>query len=522
MKLANNLLLLTAMGTSGASLAADNTLKPSKPNIIFFMVDDMGWQDCSLPMWRDSTFLNQLFHTPNLERLAKQGTTFTHAYASAVSSPTRVSLMTGMNPTSHRVSNWTLHQEKSTDAPSEVLNFPAWNWNGLQPVGSKVPQSIEATTLPKLLRDAGYRTIHVGKAHFGSIGTPGEDPVNLGFDVNVAGHAAGGLASYLGEKNFGNKPETNIQTPFAVPGLEEYWGKDIFITEALTQRAIKELDKARGTEKPFFLYMSHYAIHVPLDKDSRFYQKYIDRGLSPQWARYAALVEGMDKSLGDIMDYVDSTNIANNTIIIFMSDNGGLSAVGREPHQTYGNKHNYPLNSGKGSAYEGGVRVPLVISAPGVSSEQSRNHSTVEVCDMMPTILSLAGVSRYKTIQKLDGIDITHNIMGGRNTRDRTLYWHFPCKWDAEGPGIGTYSSIIRGPWKLIYYYNTGKTEMYNIREDIFEIVNQGNNPSLAELRKKLANDLTAYLKSKKAQLPSLKSGEWCHYPNGDKYHHED
>ncbi|MEG1607870.1 MAG: sulfatase-like hydrolase/transferase [Mucinivorans sp.] len=488
-------------------LGSDQT----KPNIIFFMVDDMGWQDSSEPFWQDTTYLNSsVYHTPNMERLANCGVKFTRAYASPVSSPSRVSLMTGMHPAVHRVTNWTLHPEKSTDMPSDRLNFPLWNWNGLQPMKG-VGQAVAATTLPMLLRQAGYHTIHVGKAHFGSIGTPGENPLNLGFDVNIAGHAAGGLASYLGEDNFGNKADASKQSPFAVPGLEKYWGQDIFVTEALTIEALHALDSARTLNKPFYLYMSHYAVHVPLDKDKRYFQKYIDAGLSDSQASYAALIEGMDKSLGDLMDYLQESGLWDNTVLIFMSDNGGLSTAGRS------GKMNFPLNSGKGSAYEGGVRVPLIISTPEVRSE-ALCDTPVDICDMLPTIMNFAGQENYKTSQKLNGLSIVPLLKHESVQRfNRSLYWHFPNKWDAQGPGIGTFSSILRDKWKLIYFYENSRTELYNLDEDIFEVVNQAGNPSVAPVRKQLARDLTRFLKRTKAQMPTYKNGEVCNYPSGQR-----
>ncbi|MEG0163559.1 MAG: sulfatase-like hydrolase/transferase, partial [Mucinivorans sp.] len=176
----------------------------SRPNIILFLVDDMGWQDTSVPFDTVRTTWNNTYHTPNMEKLALKGVKFTQAYASAISSPTRVSLMTGMNPTAHRVTNWTLNRDKSQDQADKTLDFPSWNMNGLQPVGTGISNTIEATTLPQILQQNGYYTIHCGKAHFGATQTPGANPKNIGFDVNIAGHAAGGTASYLGKKNFGN------------------------------------------------------------------------------------------------------------------------------------------------------------------------------------------------------------------------------------------------------------------------------------------------------------------------------
>ena len=278
-------LLLPVLCPSFQMEAANRT----RPNIVLFMVDDMGWQDTSLPFWKEKTAYNREFHTPNMERLARRGMMFTQAYASSISSPSRCSLITGMNAARHRVTNWTLEKNKKTDAESDVIKLPDWNVNGVCQVPG-VPYTTQATSLFQILKDNGYHTIHCGKAHFGAIDTPGESPYHLGFEVNIAGHAAGGPASYLGTDNFGNRTDGKPSSLFAIPGLEKYWGKDVFLSEALTLEAMKALDKARQYDQPFFLYMAHYAIHVPIDKDTRYYGQYIARGLSPKEAAYAALI----------------------------------------------------------------------------------------------------------------------------------------------------------------------------------------------------------------------------------------
>lgn len=292
-------LIPIALLSVSAVANAQNTSCP--PNIILFLVDDMGWEDTSLPFWTQKTHYNEVYETPNMERLAKGGMMFTQAYASSISSPTRCSLITGTNAARHRVTNWTLFKDKTTDRESDVLTLPDWNYNGVAQVGG-TNNTFVGTSFVQILKNNGYHTIHCGKAHFGAIDTPGEDPHHWGFEVNIAGHAAGGLASYLGENNYGHTKDGKPYAPNAIPGLEKYWGSDTFATEALTQEAIKALDKAKKYNQPFYLYMSHYAIHIPIDKDKRFYQKYIDKGLTAKEAAYAALIEGMDKSLGDLMD----------------------------------------------------------------------------------------------------------------------------------------------------------------------------------------------------------------------------
>ena len=172
-----------------------------------------------------------------MERLAKGGMMFTQAYASSISSPTRCSLITGTNAARHRVTNWTLFKDKTTDRESDVLTLPDWNYNGVAQVGG-TNNTFVGTSFVQILKNNGYHTIHCGKAHFGAIDTPGEDPHHWGFEVNIAGHAAGGLASYLGENNYGHTKDGKPYAPNAIPGLEKYWGSDTFATEALTQEAI--------------------------------------------------------------------------------------------------------------------------------------------------------------------------------------------------------------------------------------------------------------------------------------------
>lgn len=509
--------LSAATSTAVQGAAPDSTLV-NRPNILLFLVDDMGWQDTSEPFWKDTTRLNRTYHTPNMERLADQGMKFTAAYASPVSSPSRVSLLTGMTPAAHRVTNWTLRKNQEPDPKSDILEWPAWHVNGISATAG-VENTTHVTPLPQILKDNGYRTIMVGKAHFGAIDTPGADPLTLGFDINVAGHAAGGLASYLGERNFGNVEGAAQQSPFAVPGLEKYWGDDIFVTEALTIEAKAQIDSAVVSQRPFFLYMSHYAVHVPLDRDMRYYQKYKDRGLDDAQAAYCALIEGMDKSLGDLMTHLHERGVADNTVIIFISDNGGLSVTERGGRP---GTQNFPLRSGKGAPTEGGVRVPMIVSRPGMTDSSSICSTPVAIHDLMPTVLDLAGVSKYKTIQRVEGSSLTQLLMGyspSSKYLSRPIVHHFPNLWDATGDCIGTFSSIRRGDWKLIYYYATGKTMLFNLSDDIFEKIDFGESPSTAALRVKMAKQLTRELRHADAQVPRLRAtGEWCPYPDGSEY----
>ncbi len=494
-------------------MSAQNSISPDiRPNIILFMVDDMGWQDTSLPFWKERTPLNERYHTPNMERLASRGMIFTQAYACAVSSPTRVSLMTGMNAARHRVTNWTLEKNSSTDRKSEILQFPEWNVNGICQV-SGIPFTYEVTSLPQLLKNSGYHTIHCGKAHWGAIDTPGENPHHFGFEVNIAGHAGGGIASFYGEQNYGNRVDGKPSPLQAVPGLEKYWGTETFATEALTLEALKALDKAKNLGQPFYLYMAHYAIHIPIDKDTRFYQKYIDAGLPEKEAAYAALIAGMDKSLGDLMDWLEENKLEENTVIIFMSDNGGFS-TSTQWRDAPLHRQNAPLNSGKGSAYEGGIRVPMIVKWPGTVAPNTRCNDYLIIEDFFPTLLDMAQVKCRETKQPVDGTSFIP-MLEGRQTdyNDCALYWHYPNLWGNEGPGIGTTSSIRKGDWKLVYYYETGKKELFNINNDIGETTDHAaQNPRLVQ---QLSEELGEYLRSVEAQRPLfITNGELCPWPD--------
>ncbi len=475
-----------------------------------FLVDDMGWQDTSEPMWTKKTDLNNKYHTPNMERLADEGMKFTQAYACAVCSPTRVSLMTGMNAARHRVTNWTLQKNSPTDAQDNIIAFPEWNMNGLQNTDS-IENAVFATTLPQILQDNGYFTIHSGKAHFGALSTPGANPSNLGFNINIAGHAAGAPASYQGTNNYGNNKDGTSKSIWAVPGLKKYFGKDINLSDALTKEAIIAMDSAQKLHKPFYLYLAHYAVHTPIQADHRFVQPYYNTRMDSTEAKYASMVEGMDKSLGDLMDYLEKHHLSENTIILFMSDNGGLSAVARggEPHT-----HNLPLNSGKGSAYEGGIREPMIVKWPSVTKAQTKCNDYLMIEDFFPSILEMAGISDYKTIQKIDGESFVPMLKQTEsNSRVRDLFWHFPNKWGAPGPGIGASSTIRSGDWKLIYFYKDQHFELYNITEDIGEQRNLSD--KMPEKTKELSAKLGTYLRSVNAQKPIIiKTGEFVDWPD--------
>lgn len=469
-----------------------------RPNIIIFLVDDMGWQDTSEPFWSQLTPLNKRYRTPNMQRLARQGMKFTNAYATPVCTPTRVSLMTGMNVARHHVTNWTNYaRDKRSDNPDSVLQSGPWNLNGMSP-GPGVPNTVYATPLPKLLAQAGYFTIHCGKAHYASNGTPGANPLNMGYAVNIAGHAAGHPASYLPEKKYGAANASH-----GVPGLEEFYGTDVFLTEALTRKALAAIDSNRASKKPFFLYMAHYAVHVPLEADKRFYQHYIDQGLSETEARYASLLEGMDKSLGDIMDYLEREGIAKNTVVMFMSDNGGLSLA--PPRTPPAHTQNLPLKAGKGSVNEGGIREPMIVSWPAVIKPGTVAEQPVIIEDFFPTVLSMAGIRKPVLVQQTDGVSFLPVLKDvSLKVKERLLVWHYPHRWNkGEGPGLHFFSAARKGDWKLIYDQREQQLHLYDLKKDIGETHDvAAENPGVT---KQLAEELTRYLQEKNVTMPVFK-----------------
>lgn len=486
-----------SLGPAAAACASEALLghpqaqEGRRPNILLFIVDDMGWQDTSVPLHTARTPLNDRYRTPAMERLAWEGMRFIDAHsASPVCTPTRVSILTGQNPCRHRVTNWTLYPDRETSADHRSLLPPEWERAGLQ---------AGAVTLPGLLREAGYRTIHIGKAHFGAVGTTGSDPRALGFDVNIAGHAAGGPGSYWGDRNY-SASWRGGDAVWDVPGLEAYHGTDTFLTEALTLEALRAMDEAIASDVPFYLYMAHYAVHAPIEADPRYADHYAH--LDAIEAAYASLVEGMDASLGSLLANLDRHDIAGDTVVIFMSDNGGLSAHGRggEPHT-----HNAPLRSGKGSAFEGGTRVPLLVRWPGAVRPYSVCGVPVISDDVFPTVLSMAGVpvpSQYAPL--VDGRDLTPLLNEGSGFDEgRLLVWHYPHAWGASGPGITPHVSVRRGDWKLIHDYADGHTELYNLREDLSETTDLSK--SEPDRLTELVSDLHAYMIGASARVPRSK-----------------
>jgi arylsulfatase A-like enzyme len=459
--------LLVAVAAVSCSGSIGKTASATPPNIILYLVDDLGWQDLSVPMHSEATGFNKQYQTPNLERLASRGMKFTQAYAaSPVCTPTRTSILRGQHPATTRITDWTLHVDRDFSRSMEELSDPAWNKAGLGP---------DPYLLTNIMAARGYRTIHVGKAHFGARTTPGANPLLLGFERNVAGHAAGGPGSYFGEKDYGNQKDG----PWGVPGLEEYHGTETFLTEALTLEAEKEIEAAVLDGRPFFMNMAHYAVHAPIHKDPRYYADYRAEGLDDAEARYAGLVAGMDNSLGRIWSKLEQLDIADNTLIVFFSDNGGLSAHARgaTPAGTGKDTHNKPLRSGKGSGYEGGTRVPMIVAWAGdqpgwmTIEADSENHSPVLSTDLYISLLQLAGVdAAIIDAAAAHGQSFLPLLKGAESVpQQRALAWHYPHKWGPNGDRYEPFTSLREGDWKIIYWYEAAEWELYDLASDLGE-----------------------------------------------------
>ncbi len=490
-----------------SSVAAQSS---KRPNIVFFLVDDLGWNDLSLPVSGAVTANNTKYHTPNIERLAKQGMVFQEAYTAPVCTPTRVSLITGVNPARHRITNWTSPQkDRRTDAPDDQLEPPDWNINGFSPEPG-IARSFYGTPLPQLLKEHGYFTIHVGKAHWGPRGTPSSSPHNVGFIVNVAGHAAGHPQSYLPEEEYGNIPgKGSFQS---VPDLEPYYQTDIFLTDALTREALKAMDYPVSRDQPFFLHLGHYAVHTPIMGDKKYLQQYLDKGLDSIEARYASLVEGVDKSVGDVMDYLTQKGIEKNTVFIFTSDNGGLSLS--PPRGATSFTHNLPLRAGKGSVYEGGIRVPLIVRYDGVAVPGTQSKNPVIAEDVFPTLLEVAGIRPAKIIQQVDGLSFVASLRNPAAVdTNRVLVWHYPNKWrNPDGPGINYHSALRKGKWKLIYNQRTAQSGLYDLAADPGEANDLSATQSA--LVKTLTRLLGQQLEAFNALMPvDKKTGKTLPYP---------
>lgn len=473
-----------------------------RPNIVVFLVDDMGVMDTSLPFLTDADGkpkrypLNDYYRTPNMERLAARGIRFNNFYAMSVCSPTRISIMTGQNAARHHATNW-INPSRNNRGP---FGPPEWNWEGLKS---------DDVTLARLLQGAGYRTIHVGKGHFGAEAFEGAEPRNLGFDVNVGGASFGAPGSYYGAQNYGLGTRRAHQ---AVPHLKKYHGTETFLTEALTIEAKTHVAEAVKAKEPFFLYMSHYAVHAPFNSDPRFAAHYKDSGKPAPAQAFATLIEGMDKSLGDILDQLDTLGVSDNTLVLFLGDNGSDAPLGHQHEVACA----APLRGKKGAHYEGGMRVPFIAAWAKRSSENSHQKAlpitagviqsqTAAVYDLFPTIARLTKIET-PSAHTVDGTPLDTLLSGKPDaTREESFLMHYP-----HAPHRSDYFTTYRlDEWKVIYHYYPTKAsegshyQLYNLADDPFEQKNLAK--SNREQLKTMIAGLTTALKKHDGLYPVSK-----------------
>ena len=438
-----------------------------KPNVIFFLVDDWGWKDAAC-------LGSDLYETPQIDRLAREGMKFATTYAACtVCSPTRAAVMTGMYPGRTRVTDFITGGQP---ANAKLLR-PAWM------------QRLEHrhTSLAEALHLNGYKTIHIGKWHLMPRGTPEMNdylPQRHGFDINIAGNEWGAPGSYF-HPFMSNRRKIGVLPP----GGE----KGDYLTDRLTDEALKILE--RNGSNPFFLYFPFYNVHTPLQGKPDLVAKYESRvredGLHRN-ATYAAMVESVDTAIGRVRAKLEELDLADNTVIFLTGDNGGLDRKGRPTE-------NAPLRAGKGSAYEGGVRVPGFALWPGVTRAGSRSDVPVVSCDFYPTILDITGsTGSEEHNQNVDGVTLTSLLRDPGATLDRrALYWHYP---HYHSGGATPHSAVRDGDWRLIEFFEDMRTELYNLRDDPGETRDlSGSNLAKAQ---ELRDRLQAWRKSVDAQLP--------------------
>jgi arylsulfatase A-like enzyme len=513
--LASFALFATASMTQAAAL--------SQPNIVIMLVDDMGVMDTSVPFLTDESGkpkrypLNDYYRTPNMERLAARGIRFNNFHAMSVCSPTRISIMTGQNAARHRTTNW-INPDNDNAGPQGA---PDWNWRGLKKGD---------ITLAGLLHAQGYRTIHVGKGHFGPRDSEGANPANLGFDINVAGASIGAPASYHGNQSFGNAPQAKAKKRpgNAVLGLEKYHGQDIFLTEALTLEANAHVGDAVKAGKPFFLYFAQYAVHAPFNSDPRFAANYRNSGKPEPAQAFATLIEGMDKSLGDVLVHLDQLGVAENTLVFFLGDNGSDAPMvpPGAPNAGEGQKLGAhivacaaPLRGKKGSHYEGGTRVPFIaawakgnpanafqkklpIAAGAIQSQQAA------IYDLFPTILALTG-TKTPANHTVDGSRLDTLLTGKADrSRPEQFLMHYP-----HSPHRSEYFTVWRdGDWKVIYHYFSTEVsggshyQLFNLKTDPFE--QKDLTASEPRELKRLIQGMVAALERQHAVYPVEKDGQ--------------
>jgi arylsulfatase A-like enzyme len=450
----------------GASPAPSEPVTPAKtrpPNIIFILIDDLGWSDLGC---YGSTF----HETPNLDGLAKAGVRFTQAYAAApLCSPTRAAILTGKHPARLHL---TTYLPGRADSPAQKLLHPKINQH--------LP--LEEVTLAEALKEKGYRCGHFGKWHLGGTGFLPEDQ---GFDVNVGGTAGGSPPrGYFA-----------FQTPTLKPTEEgEY------LTDRLTDEAERFIDD--NHDRPFFLYLCHFAVHIPLQGKPGLVKKYEAKakrgqglGQGQNNPTYAAMLESVDESVGRIVRKLDSVGLSENTILVFTSDNGGLAV--KEGANTPATC-NAPLRGAKGQLFEGGIRVPLIVRMPGTIPAGGVCDVPVTSTDFYPTFLAACGAANPATTEP-DGVNILPLLTGtGEVPKRDALFWHQPHYTNQGGTPGG---AVRKGDFKLIEFYEDERVELYRLPDDAGE--NRDLSREMPEKRNELRKLLHDWRASVDAQMPA-------------------
>lgn len=436
-----------------------------KPNIVFILVDDLGWKDVG---FMGST----VYETPNLDKLATEGVLFTNAYAPAANcAPSRACIISGKNTPKHGI--YTVgSSERGKSVNRKIIPTP--NTDIL---------ADDFITIAEALKKNGYISASIGKWHLGI------DPKTQGFDINIGGSHAGHPNSYF--------------SPYKNKDLED--GKDgEYLTDRLTNEAINFMSSNK--ENPFFLYLPYYTVHTPLQGKEELVTKYTSKinGDVRFNAKYGAMVESMDENVGKLLNSLEELKIADNTLVIFLSDNGGLASVSSQ----------FPLRGGKGSYYEGGIRVPCIIKWPSKIKVSKTTDVPITGLDIFPTLMD---VVNDKSEFDLEGVSLLPFLAEGKNIEERALFWHFPIyldsvnprKEEARDPFFRTRpGSIIRkGKWKLHEYFENGEIELYNLETDLREQVNLVNeNP---EKVKELYEELNNWRVKTNAPIPKELNKEY-------------
>ncbi|QZT37900.1 sulfatase [Halosquirtibacter xylanolyticus] len=429
--------------------------KRSRPNVLFFLVDDMGWRDVG---YQGSDF----YETPNIDRLSDKGVVFSNAYASHPRCvPSRYAIMTGRYPARAQMPGPGEGKLKS--------NIIAGDDGKLNPTDR---------CIAKEFKSVGYKTFFTGKWHLATSGTFPED---VGFDINIAGGHAGSPISYFHPYNEGRA--TGKKAP--IKGLEEGYDGE-YLTDRITKETLKFLDDhLKNSDEPFFAFVSHYAVHEPLEakrKDIERFQErqkkmhyegpeFIPEGTGTTKVRqddpkYAAMIYSMDQSLGRIINKLEEEKVMDNTIIVFFSDNGGLSNRGFRPRHVA--TSNLPLRAGKGHLYEGGIREPMIVYDPRINKSVNRSDAIVIGNDFYPTLMEMSGMST-KGLRGIDGQSFLWALKGQKNPNpQRSIFWHSPVP-RPQSTGDESCTAVRKGDYKLIEWYDKGIVELYNITNDIGE-----------------------------------------------------